>query len=96
LSTPSDDEGQTLEAWRTAALASASDPPCLAAALLWDAWEQKPPIDRKAWLGNLLVAAHLRTREKTRSHLFALNSALRLILRERRRSPGRAVRWRLA
>jgi Protein of unknown function (DUF1612) len=64
------DDGERLKAWLSAALASASDPPCLASALLWEAWEQNPPLERQAWLGNLLVAAHLRSRRKTRSHLF--------------------------
>jgi hypothetical protein len=62
------------------------------AALLWDAWERDPPLERKAWLGNLLVPAALRARQKTRSHLFPLNSALRLVRHEKRRSPGRAAR----
>jgi Protein of unknown function (DUF1612)/HTH DNA binding domain len=87
-----DGEDERLEAWRSAALASSSGPPCLAAAVLWDAWEQDPPLGRKAWLGNLLVPAVLRARLKTRSHLFPLSSALRLIRRERRRSPDLATR----
>jgi hypothetical protein len=89
-----DGEEESLEAWRSAALASASDPPCLAAALLWEAWEQDPPLVRQAWLGNLLVAAHLRARWKTKSHLFPLNSALRLLRREKRRSADRAIQLR--
>jgi hypothetical protein len=68
--------------------------PCLAAALLWEAWEQDPPLVRQAWLGNLLVAAHLRARWKTKSHLFPLNSALRLLRREKRRSADRAIQLR--
>jgi Protein of unknown function (DUF1612)/HTH DNA binding domain len=87
-----DDEDERFEAWRSAALASSSGPPCLAAAVLWDAWEQDPPLGRKTWLGNLLVAAFFRARLKTRSHLFPLSSALRLIPREKRRSPSRAAR----
>jgi Protein of unknown function (DUF1612)/HTH DNA binding domain len=87
----SDGEEERLEAWRSAALASSSDPPCLSAALLWDAWEQNPPLARKTWLGNLLVAAHLRARRKTMWHLFSLNSALRLVRREKRRSAERAT-----
>jgi Protein of unknown function (DUF1612)/HTH DNA binding domain len=87
-----DGEEERLEAWRSAALASSSDPPCLAAALLWDVWEQDPPLERQAWVGNLLVPAFFRARLKTRSHLFTLSSALRLIPREKRRSPSRAAR----
>ena len=85
-------EGEKLEAWRRAAAAAQAEPPLLAAALLWDAWETNPPLERQAWLGNLLVPAMLRTREKTRSHLACVNSALRSVRRERRRSPDRATR----
>jgi hypothetical protein len=85
-------EGERLEAWRRAAAASQSEPPLLAAAVLWDAWERNPPLERQGWLGNLLVAATLRARQKTRSHLCCVNSALRLVRRERRRSPDPATR----
>jgi hypothetical protein len=90
----SDPDGaeERFEAWRSAALASSSGPPCLAAAVLWDAWEQDPPLERQAWLGNLLVPAALQARQKTRSHLFPLNSALGLVRREKRRSSDRATR----
>jgi len=81
-----------LEAWRRGAAASQSDPPLLAAALLWDAWETNPPLERQAWLGNLLVPALLRERRKTRAHLLCLNSGLRHIRREKRRSPDRLTR----
>jgi hypothetical protein len=66
-----------LETWRRAAATSRSDPPLLAAALLWEAWEINPPLERQIWLGNLLVPALLRERRKTRAHLLCLNSALR-------------------
>lgn len=89
---PDADGSERLEAWRSAAAASASGPPCLSAAFLWDAWEKDPPLERQVWLGNLLVPAFFRARQKTRSHLFPLNSALCLVRREKRRSPGRASR----
>jgi hypothetical protein len=41
-------EGERLEAWRRAAAASQSEPPLLAAALLWDAWESDPSLERQA------------------------------------------------
>ena len=85
------EEDEKLAAWRRAAAALQSEPPLLAAALLWDAWETNPPLERQAWLGNLLVPAMLRARNKTRSHLVCLNSALRSVRRERRRSPDRAA-----
>ena len=85
-------EGDRLEAWRLAAAATQAEPPLLAAAILWDAWEQNPPLERQAWLGNLFVAATLRARQKTRSHLACVNSALRLAPREKRRSRDRPTR----
>jgi hypothetical protein len=89
---PDAEEGERLEPWRRSAAAPLSDPPLLAAALLWDAWESDPPLARQAWLGNFLVAATLRERRKTRAHLACVNSALRCIPREKRRSPDRAAR----
>ena len=86
------EEGEKLEAWRRAAAAAQSEPPLLAAAMLWDAWETNPPLERQAWLGTLLVAATLRARKKTQSHLFCVNFALRRVRREKRRSPDRAMR----
>jgi hypothetical protein len=85
-------DGDRLEAWRRAAAAAPSEPPLLAAALLWNAWETHPPLERRAWLGNLLVPATLRAWQKTRSHLLCLNSALRLVRHEKRRSPDRTTR----
>jgi hypothetical protein len=89
---PDWEDGEKLEAWRRSATASQSDPPLLAAAILWDGWERNPPLERQAWLGNLLVPALLRARRKTRSHLLCLNSALRLVRREKHRSPEQVTR----
>jgi hypothetical protein len=86
------EEGERLEAWRRAAAEAQSDSPVLAAALLWDAWETEPPLDRQAWLGPLLVSAVLRARQKTRAHLACVNFALRCVPREKRRSPDQAMR----
>ena len=86
------EEGERLEAWRRAAAEAQSDSPVLAAALLWDAWETEPPLDRQAWLGPLLVSAVLRERQKTRAHLACVNFALRCVPREKRRSPDQAMR----
>ena len=58
------EEGEKLAAWRRAAAASQSEPPLLAAAILWDVWETNPPLERQAWLGNLFVAATLRDAEE--------------------------------
>ena len=89
---PDGEEGERLEAWRQTATDVQSDSPVLAAALLWDAWETNPPLERQAWLGPLLVSAMLRARQKTRAHPACVNSALRLVRREQRRSPEQAVR----
>jgi Protein of unknown function (DUF1612)/HTH DNA binding domain len=64
----------------------------LAAAIAWDAWETIEPLQHQHWLGNLLVAALLRERGKVASHLFALNTGLRLSAREKRKSPVRSTR----
>lgn len=46
-------------------LAGAEDlVPLLAAALLWHAWERNLPLERQAWIGNLLVPAMLREQKK--------------------------------
>jgi hypothetical protein len=87
---PDGEEGERLEAWRSAAAAVPSDSPVLAAALLWDNWESNPPLARQAWLGPLLVSAALR--RKTRAHLVCVNLGLRCVPREKRRSPDRATR----
>ncbi|RWA79609.1 MAG: DUF1612 domain-containing protein, partial [Mesorhizobium sp.] len=50
------------------------------------------PLQHQHWLGTLLVAALLRQSGKVSSHLFALNSGLRLIARERRNAPVRTTR----
>ena len=70
-----------------------SEPQLLAAAFLWDEpWETNPPLEHQSWLGNLLIPVVLRARQKTRSHLLCLNSALRLVRREKRRSSDRGTR----
>src|SRR5208283_3832989 len=78
--------------WRHLAEMAQPEPPLLAAALLWDAWEREPPLARQPWLGALLVAATLRARQKTRAHLLGVNSALRCVRRDQRRSPEQVVR----
>jgi hypothetical protein len=89
---PDAEEDERLDAWRRAAAEVQPDPPLLAAALLWDAWERDPPLARQTWLGPLLVAATLRARQKTRAHLACVNLGLRCVPREKRLSPDRAAR----
>ena len=47
---PDGEESERLETWRHLAEMAQSEPPLLAAALLWDAWEREPPLARQAWL----------------------------------------------
>ncbi len=89
---PDAEEDEKLEAWRRAAVAAQPEPPLLAAALLWNAWDTDPPLARQAWLGPLLVSAVLRARHKTRAHLACVNLGLRCVPREQRRSPDQATR----
>ena len=67
-------------------------PPLLAGAFLWEAWERIEPLQHRAWLGDLLVAAALREVKKTKTHLLCLNAGLRLVARERRRAENRTAR----
>ncbi|TIP96171.1 MAG: DUF1612 domain-containing protein, partial [Mesorhizobium sp.] len=59
----------------------------LQAAVAWEAWQDIEPLQHQHWLGTLLVAALLRQTGKVGSHLFCLNAGLRIIPRDRRRSP---------
>ncbi|RVC56362.1 DUF1612 domain-containing protein, partial [Mesorhizobium sp. M2A.F.Ca.ET.046.02.1.1] len=49
-------------------------------------------LQHQHWLGPLLVAALLREHGKVVSHLFCLNAGLRIVPRERRKSPVRTNR----
>ncbi|MGX5806126.1 DUF1612 domain-containing protein [Bradyrhizobium sp. Arg314] len=86
---PDWDETARLDDWRSLSDRTANLPPVLAAAMLWDAWEDIGPLQHQPWLGSLLVAAGLRQRRKTMTHLLALNVGLRVIGRERRRHGAR-------
>jgi hypothetical protein len=87
-------EDQRLADWLTVVdrLRVENMPAVLAAAIAWEAWQDIEPLQHQHWLGPLLVAALLRERGKVGSHLFALNSGLRLIARERRKAPVRTTR----
>ncbi|TIR04267.1 MAG: DUF1612 domain-containing protein [Mesorhizobium sp.] len=89
---PDWDESARLDDWRTLLGRAADLPPILAAALVWDGWEDISPLQHQPWLGTLLVAACLRQRRKTTAHLLALNVGLRVIGRERRRHRHRTTR----
>ena len=71
------DEETRLFEWRQAVAETRALPPMMAAGLAFDAWEALDPLQHRAWLGHLLVAALLRERGKTRHHLVALHAGLR-------------------
>lgn len=85
-------EQERLQIWLAARDETRNLPPLLAGAFLWESWEQIAPLQHRPWLGNLLVAAHLRETGKTKVHLACLNGGLRLVSRERRRATDRAGR----
>lgn len=89
---PDWDEPARIEDWRALLDRTADLPSVLAAAILWDAWEEVSPLQHQSWLGALLVEAFLRRRRKTTAHLLALNTGLRVVARERRRHRDRAKR----
>nr|WP_214473378.1 RHE_PE00001 family protein [Mesorhizobium sp. dw_380] len=88
------DEDQRLADWLAMIdkLRGETMPAVLAAAVAWETWQDIEPLQHQHWLGTLLVAALLRQSGKVGSHLFALNSGLRLIARERRKAPDRTTR----
>lgn len=87
------DEDARLDEWRQMIAAADQLPPCLGAALLFDAWDRKEPLRRQHWLGALLVGAYLRSRGKVTSHLLSFNTGLKTIRYERRRSQDALTRW---
>ncbi|MER8376912.1 RHE_PE00001 family protein [Mesorhizobium sp. M0488] len=90
---PDWDEEERLSDWRAVLNRNTGQPPVLSAALLWDAWETKEPLQHLPWLGHLLVGAMLRQARKTSAaHLVCLNTGLRAIPRERRRARDRTAR----
>lgn len=89
---PPDPHASDPEAWRGAAGAVEHLPPLLAAGLLWDSWETRPPVPQRGWLGRQLVAAYLRERGKAAAHLPAVNAGLRTVPWERRRARDRTTR----
>lgn len=71
-----DEEGLFAE-WRDTLKENDSLPPLLAAGLAYEGWQTIEPLQRQAWLGPLLTAALLRSRDKTRDHLATVNIGYR-------------------
>jgi hypothetical protein len=86
------DEDQRLADWRAIVDQVKSLPAVFSAAIAWEAWQDIEPLQHQHWLGPLLVAALLRQRGKVASHLFCLNAGLRVVPRDRRKSPIRTTR----
>jgi hypothetical protein len=89
---PDWDEQDRLAQWKRTLRDTEQIPAALAAAILWDAWEDLEPMQRQHWLGGQLVSAYLRARGKVASHLFTFNVGLKAIPRERRRARDRETR----
>jgi hypothetical protein len=89
---PEWNEDMRMERWLMVYDQARDLPPLLAAAVVWDAWEDIEPLQHQHWLGPMLVSAMLRERGKTRSHLAAFNAGLRTIPRDRRRARDRTTR----
>lgn len=85
-------EEERLQEWRGLIPFADEQPPSLAAAILFDAWERIEPLRRQHWLGGLLIASSLRARGKVASHLFSFHTGLKQIRHERRRSRDRLTR----
>ncbi|EEE48137.1 HTH DNA binding domain protein (plasmid) [Labrenzia sp. THAF191b] len=89
---PDWDESERISEWLELVRKVEALPATLAAAVLWDAWDQLEPLQRQHWLGQVLVSDFLRSREKVRSHLLAFSVGLREMPRERRRARDRTTR----
>ncbi|MCK7614982.1 RHE_PE00001 family protein [Roseibium sediminicola] len=89
---PDWDESERISEWLELVRKVEMLPATLAAAVLWDAWDQLEPLQRQHWLGQVLVSDFLRSRGKVRSHLLAFSVGLREMPRERRRARDRTTR----
>ena len=86
------DEDERIFQWRQVMKRIEDIPAALAAAILYDAWEDLEPMQNQHWLGGHLISAYLRARGKVVSHLPAFHVGLKAIPRERRRARHREER----
>jgi hypothetical protein len=70
---PDWNEVQRLSAWRDVMRSSEALPPCLAAALVMDAWLMLEPEQRGQWRAPLLASLTLRARAKTRNFVLPIS-----------------------
>ena len=89
---PDWDEDARLTAWHANLAANHHQPPVLAAALAWDAWETTPRCNTAPGSVRLLVGSDLRARGKARTHLPYLHLGLRQLERAQRRPRDRSAR----
>jgi hypothetical protein len=67
-----------LEAWRRVEVQAQTQPPLMAAALVWDAWLSLLPESRSAWRATLLAALTLKSRGLTPNLVLPLDVGWRL------------------
>jgi hypothetical protein len=80
------DEDARLAQWGRLVDQTQGLPPTLATAIVVGGWNAIEPLQHFSWIGRLLGAAMLRQLDKTRAHLACLNTGLRQIPLEQRRS----------
>lgn len=83
-----------LEAWRRVEGRAQTQPPLIAAALVWDAWLSLLPESRSAWRATLLAALTLKSRGLTPNLLLPLDLGWRLS--KYRRHPRHDLTTRIA
>jgi len=86
-------EDERLAEWQAVLADTDSLPTVLRAAILLDAWQSIEVLQHASWLGSLLVAELMRQTGLAANHLVCLAMGLRVIPRERRRSPDRTTRF---
>ena len=82
-----------LEAWRRVEAEARTQPPLIAAALVWDAWLSLLPESRSAWRATLLAALTLKSRGLTPNLLLPLDIGWRVS--KYRRRPGQNLATRI-
>ena len=87
------DASSALKAWRRVEAEARTQPPLIAAALVWDAWLSLLPEPRSAWRAALLAALTLKSRGLTPNLLLPLDIGWRVS--KYRRRPGQDLATRI-